>query len=93
MNAILISILVLIDQITKLIIKNVIALSAGMLEGLNANESTKAMLITEAMRDMEEILFAFGAKNREGVFFFYCNKPVLFPFCIFLCVATLCSIN
>lgn len=45
-------------------IKNVIALSAGMLEGLKANESTKAMLITEAMRDMEEILFAFGAKKR-----------------------------
>ncbi len=45
-------------------IKNVIALSAGMLEGMKANESTKAMLITEAMRDMEEILFAFGAKKR-----------------------------
>lgn len=45
-------------------IKNVIALSSGMLEGLKANESTKAMLITEAMRDMEEILFAFGAKKR-----------------------------
>jgi glycerol-3-phosphate dehydrogenase (NAD(P)+) len=35
-----------------------------MLEGMKANESTKAMLITEAMRDMEEILFAFGAKKR-----------------------------
>lgn len=45
-------------------IKNVIALSSGMLEGLKASESTKAMLITEAMRDMEEILFAFGAKKR-----------------------------
>ncbi len=45
-------------------IKNVIALSAGMLEGMKANESTKAMLLTEAMRDMEEILFAFGAKKR-----------------------------
>ena len=45
-------------------IKNVIALSSGMLEGMKANESTKAMLITEAMRDMEEILFAFGAKKR-----------------------------
>lgn len=45
-------------------IKNVIALSSGMLEGMKANESTKAMLITEAMRDMQEILFAFGAKRR-----------------------------
>ena len=45
-------------------IKNVIALSAGMLAGLRANDSTKAMLITEAMHDMEEILFAFGAKKR-----------------------------
>lgn len=45
-------------------IKNVIALSAGMLEGMKANESTKAMLLTEAMHDMEEILFAFGAKKR-----------------------------
>ncbi len=45
-------------------IKNVIALSAGMLEGLHANDSTKAMLLTEAMHDMEEILFAFGAKKR-----------------------------
>lgn len=45
-------------------IKNVIALASGMLEGMRANESTKAMLITEAMRDMQEILFAFGAKRR-----------------------------
>ena len=45
-------------------IKNVIALAAGMLDGLNANDSTKAMFITEAMLDMEEILFAFGAKRR-----------------------------
>ena len=45
-------------------IKNVIALSAGMLAGLKANDSTKAMLITEAMHDMEEILLSFGAKRR-----------------------------
>lgn len=45
-------------------IKNVIALSAGMLAGLKANNSTKAMLITEAMHDMEEILLSFGAKRR-----------------------------
>ncbi len=45
-------------------IKNVIALSAGMLEGLNANDSTKAMLITEAIHDMENILDAFGCDKR-----------------------------
>ncbi len=45
-------------------IKNVIALSAGMLEGLGANDSTKAMLITEAMNDMEEIIDAFHGNRR-----------------------------
>ena len=45
-------------------IKNVIALAAGMLEGLNANNSTQAMLITEAMNDMEEILDAFHCDRR-----------------------------
>ena len=45
-------------------LKNVIALSAGMLEGLNANDSTKAMLITEAVHDMENILNAFNCEKR-----------------------------
>ena len=45
-------------------IKNVIALSSGILDGLNANESTKAMLITDAMHDMEEILDAFNCNKR-----------------------------
>lgn len=45
-------------------IKNVIALSAGMLEGLKANESTKAMLIAEAIHDMEAILDSFGCNKR-----------------------------
>ena len=45
-------------------IKNVIALAAGMLDGLKANESTKAMFITEAMNDMEEILTAFNCNRR-----------------------------
>lgn len=41
-------------------IKNVIALASGILEGLKANESTKAMFITDAMHDMEKILDSFG---------------------------------
>lgn len=45
-------------------IKNVIALAAGMLEGLKANESTKAMFIAEAMHDMENILYAFNCNKR-----------------------------
>ena len=45
-------------------IKNVIALSAGMLDGLKANETTKAMLIAEAMHDMEAILDAFDCNKR-----------------------------
>lgn len=45
-------------------IKNVIALAAGMLDGLKANDSTKAMLITEAIHDMEEILDAFNCNPR-----------------------------
>ena len=44
-------------------IKNVIALASGMLEGLGANDSTKAMLITEAVHDMMEILHAFRARR------------------------------
>ena len=50
-------------------IKNVIALAAGMLEGMNANESTKAMLITEAMHDMEQILDAFDCNKRTVLSF------------------------
>ncbi len=50
-------------------IKNVIALSSGMLEGLKANESTKAMLITEAIHDMEEILMAFNCEKRTVLSF------------------------
>ena len=45
-------------------IKNVLALAAGMLDGLKANESTKAMLLTEAIHDMEEILDAFNCNKR-----------------------------
>ena len=45
-------------------IKNVIALAAGMLEGLKCNESTKAMLIAEALHDMESIRYAFECNKR-----------------------------
>lgn len=45
-------------------IKNVIALASGMLDGLNANDSTRALLLTEALHDMEEILNAFNADEK-----------------------------
>lgn len=50
-------------------IKNVIALAAGMLAGLKANDSTKAMLIAEAMHDMEAILDAFNCNKRTVLSF------------------------
>ncbi len=50
-------------------IKNVIALSAGMLGGLGGNSSTSAMLITEAVHDMEEIIDAFGGDPRTVLSF------------------------
>lgn len=50
-------------------IKNVIALSSGMLEGLNTNESTKAMLLTEAIHDMETILDSFNCEKRTVLTF------------------------
>ena len=45
-------------------IKNVIAISAGMIDGLGANDSTTAMLLTEAIHDMMNILEAFHAKRK-----------------------------
>lgn len=50
-------------------IKNVIALSAGMLAGLGANDSTTAMLLTEAIHDMREIIDAFSG-NKQTVLSF-----------------------
>ena len=50
-------------------IKNVIALSAGMLEGLGANDSTTAMLLTEAIHDMREIIDAFHGDKKTVLSF------------------------
>lgn len=50
-------------------IKNVIAIASGILEGLKVNESTKAMLVTEAIYDMEEILDTFGCDKRTVLSF------------------------
>lgn len=45
-------------------IKNVIALASGMLKGLGANDSTRAMLITEAVHDMKEIIDSFDGEPK-----------------------------
>lgn len=50
-------------------IKNVIAISAGMLEGLGANDSTTAMLLTEAIHDMREIINAFDGDKQTVLSF------------------------
>lgn len=50
-------------------IKNVIAVAAGILTGLGYNESTRALLITESINDIKEVLDALGG-NRKTVLSF-----------------------
>ena len=50
-------------------IKNVIALSSGIIDGLGATDSTKAMLLTETIHDMKEILDVFGGKKNTVLSF------------------------
>lgn len=45
-------------------IKNVMAIASGMLEGMNAVPSTKALFLTESMNDIKELLFALGGKKK-----------------------------
>lgn len=45
-------------------IKNVMAIASGMLEGMNAAPSTKALFLTESMNDIKELLFALGGKKK-----------------------------
>jgi len=45
-------------------IKNVIAIAAGILDGLGANESTKAMFITESLHDIKELIDKLGGDKK-----------------------------
>lgn len=45
-------------------IKNVIAIASGMLDALGANESTKAMFITESLHDIKEIIDVLGGDKK-----------------------------
>lgn len=42
-------------------IKNVIAIAAGMIAGMNQTESTKAMFITEALHDIKSLIKGLGS--------------------------------
>lgn len=45
-------------------IKNIIAIASGILDGLNATESTRAMLLTEALHDMDSIITNLGGSEK-----------------------------
>lgn len=45
-------------------IKNVIAIAAGMIDGMKLPESTKAMFITESLHDVSELLEIFGGNKK-----------------------------
>lgn len=45
-------------------IKNVIAIAAGILEGMNMPESTGAMFITESLHDIKELIKALGGDGK-----------------------------
>ncbi len=45
-------------------IKNIIAIACGVIDGMKLPESTKAMLITEALHDMKELIAAFGGDKK-----------------------------
>lgn len=45
-------------------IKNVMAIAAGMLDGMGMPESTQAMFITESLHDIKEIIRALGGRGK-----------------------------
>lgn len=45
-------------------IKNVIAIAAGMLEGMGYKESTRSFLIVESMHDIKELIKGLGGKKK-----------------------------
>ena len=45
-------------------LKNVIAIASGILDGLKTSDSTRAMLLTEALHDMAKIITKFGGSER-----------------------------
>lgn len=45
-------------------IKNVIAIAAGMIEGMGYPESTQAMFITESLNDIKNLIYALGGNKK-----------------------------
>lgn len=45
-------------------IKNVMAIASGMLGGMNALDSTKALFLTEALNDIKELIDALGGNKK-----------------------------
>lgn len=45
-------------------IKNVIAIAAGILEGLGYQESTRSFLITESLHDIKNLIYGLGGKKK-----------------------------
>lgn len=45
-------------------IKNVIAIAAGMLSGMNYSESTQAMFVTESLHDIKSLIDALGGDKK-----------------------------
>ena len=45
-------------------IKNIIAIASGMIDGMGLPESTEAMLITEALHDIKELIDALGGDKK-----------------------------
>ena len=46
-----------------LLIKNVIAIASGILEGLGYSESTRCFLITESLHDIRALIVGLGGKK------------------------------
>jgi len=45
-------------------VKNVIAIASGMLEGMGASDSTRALFLTESLNDVKELIHALGGKKK-----------------------------
>lgn len=50
-------------------IKNIIAIACGIVDGMGLPESTKAMLITESMHDIKELIHALGGNKKTVMSF------------------------
>jgi glycerol-3-phosphate dehydrogenase (NAD(P)+) len=45
-------------------IKNIIAIACGIIDGMNLPESTKAMLITESIHDIKNLIYSLGGNKK-----------------------------